>query len=73
MAKEKIRVGDRFMTVSGYPTAWVVEREIHSPMVAPHFQLSQEGQPSRIKTLSESVLLDGNQYRRMPGATPAAA
>jgi hypothetical protein len=73
MAKEKIRVGERFVTVSGYPTTWIVEREIHSPTIAPHYQLSQEGQPSRIKTLSESVLLDGNQYLRLPGADAAAA
>ncbi|MBM3732765.1 MAG: hypothetical protein FJW24_04730 [Acidimicrobiia bacterium] len=73
MAKEKIQVGDRFITVSGYPTTWIVEREIHGLTVAQHFQLSQEGQPSRLKTLSEFVLLDGNQYKWVPGAASAAA
>lgn len=73
MPKAKIQIGDRFVTIGGYPTTWLVEREIHSPMVVLHFQLSQEGQPSRIKTLSESVLLDDNQYRRIPGPSSAAA
>lgn len=65
MAKNKIQVGDRFTSVGGYPTVWIVEREIVGHSVAPHFQLSQEGQSSRIKTLSEMVLLDNNQYRRL--------
>lgn len=73
MAKTKVQVGDRFTTVGGYPTIWTIEREIHGPTVTPHFQLSQEGQPSRIKTLSESVLLDANQYRKLTSATTAAA
>ncbi len=73
MPKAKIQIGDRFVTIGGYPTTWLVEREIHSPTIAVHFQLSQEGQPSRIKTLSESVLLDDNQYRRIPGPSSAAA
>lgn len=65
MAKMKIQVGDRFSSIGGYPTVWVVEREIAGHSVAPHFQLSQEGQPSRIKTLSEIVLTDNNQYKRL--------
>ncbi len=73
MAKTKVQVGDRFTTVGGYPTIWTIEREIHGPTVTPHFQLSQEGQPSRVKTLSESVLLDANQYRKLTSATTAAA
>ena len=73
MAKTKIQVGDRFTTVGGYPTIWSVEREIHGPTVTPHYQLSQEGQPSRVKTLSESVLLDDDQYRKLPAAATAAA
>lgn len=73
MVKVKIQVGDRFTTVGGYPTIWSVEREIHGPTVTPHYQLSQEGQPSRIKTLSESVLLDVNQYRKLQGASTVAA
>jgi hypothetical protein len=69
MAKGKIQVGDRFASVGGYPTVWIVEREIsgHSPV--PHYQLSQEGQPSRIKTLSAAVLLDSDQYRKLPSET----
>lgn len=70
MAKGKVQVGDRFASVGGYPTVWLVEREIQGHSVVAHFQLSQEGQPSRIKTLSEAVLLDSNQYRKLP---PAAA
>ena len=73
MPKAKIQIGDRFTTIGGYPTTWIVEREIHSPVVTPHFQLSQESQPSRIKTLSEAVLLDDNQYRKIPGAPSQAA
>lgn len=73
MAKIKVQVGDRFTTVGGYPTIWAIEREIHGPTVTPHFQISQEGQPSRVKTLSESVLLDDNQYRKLTSATTAAA
>ena len=73
MPKTKVQIGDRFVTTGSYPTTWIVEREIHSPTVTPHFQLSQEGQPSRIKTLSESVLLDDNQYRKLPGPASAAA
>ncbi len=73
MVKIKIQVGDRFTTVGSYPTIWAVEREIHGPTVTPHYQLSQEGQASRIKTLSESVLLDATQYRKLPAAATAAA
>ena len=73
MPKAKVQVGDRFITIGGYPTTWIVEREIHSSMVTPHFQLSQEGQPNRVKTLSESVLVDDNQYRKIPGPASAAA
>ena len=53
--QNKVQVGDRFTTVGGYPTIWTIEREIHGPTVTPHFQLSQEGQPSRVETLSGSV------------------
>ncbi|MBM3565665.1 MAG: hypothetical protein FJX42_06085 [Alphaproteobacteria bacterium] len=73
MAKAKVQVGERYTTVGGYPTVWIVEREIHGPTVTPHFQLSQEGQPSRVKTLSESVLLDTNQYRKLTTSETAAA
>jgi hypothetical protein len=73
MPKARVQVGDRFVTIGGYPTTWIVEREIHSPTVTPHFQLSQEGQPNRVKTLSESVLVDENQYRKIPGPASVAA
>ena len=73
MPKAKVQVGDRFVTIGSYPTTWIVEREIHSPMVTPHFQLSQEGQPNRVKTLSEAVLVDDNQHRKIPSASSAAA
>ncbi|MSP80829.1 MAG: hypothetical protein EXR02_07160 [Rhodospirillales bacterium] len=73
MPKAKVQVGDRFITIGGYPTTWIVEREIFSPTVTPHFQLSQEGQPNRVKTLSESVLVDDSQYRKVPGPDFAAA
>jgi hypothetical protein len=66
MAKAKVQIGDRFATTGGYPTIWIVEREISGHSAVPHFQLSQEGQSSRVKTLSEAVLLDTDQYRKLP-------
>ena len=61
----KINIGDRFVKTDDPQTVWVVAG-VGSPVVSiPHYQVVREGYTSRMRTLSEQVLLDVEYYRRV--------
>ena len=61
----KIDIGDRFVKTDDTKTGWVVTG-MGSPTVSiPHYQVVREDHTSRIRTLSERVLLDTDFYRRV--------
>ena len=61
----KIENGDRFVKADEPKTVWVVSGHGSSVVNIPHFQVFREGYESRIRTLSEQVLLDSNYYVRL--------
>ena len=63
--QQKIEIGDRFVKADDLKTVWVVSRLGSSVVYIPHFQVFREGYASRIRTLSENVLLDSNYYVRV--------
>ena len=63
--KNGIEVGDRFVKTDDPKTVWVVAGRGSSVAPMPHFQVVQEGDYSRMRTLAESVLLDPDYYRRV--------
>lgn len=63
--KNQIDIGDRFVKTDDPTTVWIVAGT-GSPVVSiPHFQVVREGYTSRMRTLSEQVLLDADYYRRV--------
>ena len=61
----KINIGDRFVKTDDPKTVWIVAGT-GSPVVSiPHYQVVREGYTSRMRTLSERVLLDTDFYRRV--------
>ncbi len=61
----KINIGDRFVKTDDPKTVWIVAG-MGSPVVSiPHYQVVREGYTSRMRTLSERVLLDTDFYRRV--------
>ena len=61
----KIDIGDRFVKKDEPTIVWVVTG-VGSPIAAiPHFQVVREGYTSRLRTLSEQVLLDTDFYSRV--------
>lgn len=63
--KNAIEVGDRFVKTDDPRTVWVVAGRGSSVAPMPHFKVVQEGYFSRMRTLSENVLLDPDYYRRI--------
>ena len=60
-----VTVGDRFVKTDEPRMVWVVT-EIGAPIASiPHYQVAREDYASRVRTLSEQVLLDSNFYRRI--------
>ena len=60
-----INIGDRFVKADEPTKVWVVT-ELGAPISSiPHYQVVREGYVSRIRTLSEQVLLDDNFYHRI--------
>jgi len=62
---EKIEIGDRFVKADEQKTVWVVSGRGSSVVPIPHFQVVREGYESRVRTLSEQVLLDSQYYVRV--------
>jgi len=61
----KIDIGDRFVKTDEPTTVWIVAGS-GSPVVSiPHYQVVREGYSSRMRTLSEQVLLDPDFYHRV--------
>ena len=63
--KQKIEIGDRFVKSDEPKTVWIITGFGSSVVDIPHFQVCREGYESRIRTLSEMVLLDSNYYVRV--------
>ena len=63
--QQKIEIGDRFVKSDELKTVWVVSGLGSSVVDIPHFQVFREGYESRIRTLSEKVLLDSHYYVRV--------
>jgi len=61
----KIEIGDRFVKADDLKTVWVVSGRGSSVVPIPHFQVVREGYESRVRTLSEQVLLDSQYYVRV--------
>ena len=60
-----IDIGDRLVKTDDPKTVWIVTGS-GSPVVAiPHYQVVREGYRSRMRTLSEQVLLDPDFYHRV--------
>ena len=68
MLKKKnkiISIGDRFVKADEPTKVWVVTELGASISSIPHYQVVREDYVSRLRTLSEQVLLDNNFYRRI--------
>lgn len=63
--KTKIEIGDKFVKADDPGTIWIVAGHGSSVALAPHFQVVREGYASRLRTLSEQVLLDKDFYLRV--------
>ena len=61
----KIDIGDRFVKTDDPKTVWVVAGTGSPIAPIPHYQVVLEGYSSRMRTLSERVLLDADFYRRV--------
>ena len=61
-SKKKITIGDRFIKVGEVDIVWIVIGEGSGISSIPHFQVAREDRKSRIRTLSESTLLDSAFY-----------
>jgi len=61
----KVAIGDRFVKSDDPKTVWVVSGRGSSVVPIPHFQVVREGYESRVRTLSEQVLLDSQYYLRV--------
>ena len=62
---QKIEIGDRFVKADDLKTVWVVSGLGSSVVPIQHFQVVREGYESRLRTLSEQVLLDPHYYVRV--------
>ena len=60
-----IEVGDRFVKTDDPKTIWIVAGKGSSVVPIPHYQVVREGYESRMRTLSEQVLLDKDYYKRV--------
>ena len=63
--QQKIEIGDRFVKSDEPKTVWVVSGSGSSVVDIPHFQVFREGYKSRVRTLSEKVLMDSSYYVRV--------
>lgn len=63
--KINIEIGDRFVKTDDPRTVWIVAGRGSSVAPIPHYRVVMEGYHSRMRTLSESVLLDTDYYRRV--------
>ncbi len=63
--QQKIEIGDRFVKADEPKTVWVVSGLGSTVVDIPHFQVFREGYESRVRTLSEKVLVDSNYYVRV--------
>ena len=61
----KIDIGDRFVKIDDPKTVWIVAGSGSPVVEIPHYQVVREGYSSRIRTLSEHVLLDPDYYYRV--------
>ena len=60
-----IGIGDRFVKADEPTKVWVVTELGALISSIPHYQVVREDYVSRLRTLSEQVLLDSNFYRRI--------
>lgn len=60
-----IEVGDRFVKTDDPRIVWIVAGRGSSVAPMPHYRVVMEGYHSRVRTLSEMVLLDTDYYRRV--------
>ncbi len=60
-----VEIGDRFVKTDDPRTVWIVAGRGSSIAPIPHFKVVQDGYHSRMRTLSEVVLLDPDFYRRV--------
>ena len=63
--QQKIEIGDRFVKSDELKTVWIISGLGSSVVDIPHYQVCREGYESRVRTLSENVLLDSNYYVRV--------
>ena len=61
----KIDIGDRFAKTDDPTTVWVVVGAGSPAVSIPHYQVVREDYTSRMRTLSEQVLLDTDFYHRI--------
>jgi len=61
----KIDIGDKFVKTDDPKTVWVVAGKGSSMAPVPHYQVVRQGYESRLRTLSEQVLLDTDYYKRV--------
>ena len=68
MLKKKnntIEMGDRFIKKGEPKIVWIVKSKGSSIAMVPHYQVVREDYESRVRTLSENVLLDTGYYHRV--------
>lgn len=63
--RNKIDIGDRFVKTDDPNTVWIVAGNGSPTVAIPHYQVVREDYASRLRTLSEQVLLDTDYYRRV--------
>lgn len=63
--KNRIEIGDRFVKTDDPTTVWIVAGTGSPVVKIPHYQVVREDYTSRMRTLSEQVLLDTDYYRRV--------
>jgi hypothetical protein len=63
--KTKIDIGDKFVKADDPTTVWIVAGSGSPVASMPHFQVVREDYASRVRTLSQQVLLDTDFYQRV--------
>ncbi|MDD9876126.1 MAG: hypothetical protein OXR84_01655 [Magnetovibrio sp.] len=64
-SKNSIDVGDKFVKTDDPSTIWIVAGNGSPVASIPHYQVVRQDYASRVRTLSQQVLLDTDYYRRV--------
>ncbi len=63
--KADIQIGDKFVKTDDPRVVWIVSGNGSPVAPVPHYQVVRDGSANRVRTLSETVLLDTDFYRRV--------